>query len=229
MWHEIVNDMVGGVTIAVTYCPLFNSALVFDRRVAGDTLEFGVTGKLRHSYMIMYDRQSESWWQQAIGEAIVGDMVGTKLVQHPSRLVGWAQFLADHPDGLVMRVPKFNGRYGQNPYIGYDLAEYPFLYQGENPPHGISPLERVIRIGTHAWPMTAIKDLGEVSYNGMKISWVSGQASALDTAQLADGRDIGSVRVQTNNGSDVAHDVMFAFAFHAFWPDGNWHIVNGTQ
>jgi len=63
MWHEIVNDMVGGVPIAVTYCPLCNSALVFDRRVAGDTLEFGVTGKLRHSDMIMYDRQSESWWQ----------------------------------------------------------------------------------------------------------------------------------------------------------------------
>jgi hypothetical protein len=63
MWHEIVNDMVGGVPIAVTYCPLCNSALVFDRRVAGDTLAFGVTGKLRHSYMIMYDRQSESWWQ----------------------------------------------------------------------------------------------------------------------------------------------------------------------
>ena len=229
MWHEIVNDIVDGVPIAVTYCPLCNSALVFDRRVAGDVLEFGVTGKLRHSDMIMFHRQSESWWQQAIGEAIVGDMVGTKLVQHPSHLVGWAQFVADHPNGLVMRTPEFNRRYGQNPYVGYDLAQYPFLYQGENPPHGISPLERVIRVGNHAWPMAAVKDQGKVSSGAITISWIAGQASALDTAQLADGREVGSVRVQTENGSDVAHDVMFAFAFHAFWPDGIWHLVNGAQ
>ena len=62
MWHEIVNDSVDGVPIAVTYCPLCNSALVFNRRVDGVELEFAVTGKLRHSDMIMYDRQSESWW-----------------------------------------------------------------------------------------------------------------------------------------------------------------------
>jgi len=79
MWHEIVNDIVDGVPIAVTYCPLCNSALVFDRRVSGDVLEFGVTSKLRHSDMIMFDLQSESWWQQANGEAIVGDMVKTPM------------------------------------------------------------------------------------------------------------------------------------------------------
>ena len=156
-------------------------------------------------------------------------MTGTRLAQNPSRLVGWAQFVADHPDGLVMGAPEFNRRYGQNPYVGYDLAQYPFLYQGQNPPHGILPLERVVRIGNQAWPMTEVKDRGVVTYDAGTISWISGQASALDTAQLADGREIGSVRVQNKNGLDVAHDVMFAFAFHAFWPDGIWHLVDGAQ
>lgn len=77
-------------------------------------------------------------------------------------------------------------------------------------------MERVIRVGNHAWPMAAVKDQGKVSSGAITISWIAGQASALDTAQLADGREVGSVRVQTENGSDVAHDVMFAFAFHAF-------------
>ena len=75
-WHEIVNDTVGGVPVAVTFCPLCNSALTFDRRVKGRVLSFGVTGKLRHSDMVMYDRETQSWWQQAIGTGIVGVMTG---------------------------------------------------------------------------------------------------------------------------------------------------------
>ncbi len=72
IWHEIVNDNVGGQPVSVTFCPLCNTALVFDRNVAGRMLDFGTTGRLRHSDLLMYDRQTESWWQQAVGVAIVG-------------------------------------------------------------------------------------------------------------------------------------------------------------
>jgi hypothetical protein len=68
-WHEIANDVVGGTPVAVTYCPLCNAAIVFDRRVEGQVLEFGTTGKLRNSDLVMYDRQTESWWQQFTGES----------------------------------------------------------------------------------------------------------------------------------------------------------------
>jgi hypothetical protein len=76
MWHEIVNDTVGEVPVAVTFCPLCNSGVTFDRRLDGAVLSFGVSGKLRHSDMIMFDRESESWWQQATGEGIVGAYSG---------------------------------------------------------------------------------------------------------------------------------------------------------
>jgi Protein of unknown function (DUF3179) len=67
-WHEIVNDAVGETLIAVTWCPLCNSSVMFDRRVASRTLSFGTTGKLRNSDLVMYDRETDSWWQQFGGE-----------------------------------------------------------------------------------------------------------------------------------------------------------------
>jgi len=74
IWHEIVNDTVGGVPVAVTFCPLCNTAIVFERTVSGRVLDFGTTGRLRFSNLLMYDRQTESWWQQAIGQAIIGQL-----------------------------------------------------------------------------------------------------------------------------------------------------------
>ncbi len=224
MWHEIVNDTVGGVPVAVTYCPLCNSGLTFERLVAGRELSFGVSGKLRHSDMIMYDRQTESWWQQAIGEAVVGEMTGVTLNLLPSWMESWDQFKARNPEGLVMAQPPFNRQYGRNPYRGYDTNPRPFLYGGEDPPHGISPVARVVRVGDKAWPLTRIREEGGVTEAGFSISWESGQASAMDHAVIAQGRDVGTVRVRDTAGQEVPHDLLFAFAFHAFWPDGAWML-----
>ncbi|WP_294622874.1 DUF3179 domain-containing protein [uncultured Roseovarius sp.] len=223
-WHEIVNDVVAGVPVAVTFCPLCNSAMVFDRRTEHGVLSFGVSGKLRNSDMVMYDHQTESWWQQAIGEAIVGDLTGTELQSLPGWMESWDRFRAAHPEGLVMEQPSFPRRYGHNPYRGYDTSSRPFLYNGENPPHGIAPLARVVRVDDKAWPLERVRREGGVKEAGVRISWEAGQASALDTGQIAKGRDVGNVRVRDRQGQDVAHDVMFAFAFHAFWPEGDWML-----
>jgi hypothetical protein len=225
-WHEIVNDTVAGVPVAVTFCPLCNSALTFDRRVGGQVLTFGVSGKLRHSDMVMYDRETQSWWQQAIGEAIVGQLTGTGLKMLPTRLESWEDFSSRAPDGLVMEEPRFNRAYGRNPYRSYDSSKRPFLYSGALPPHGIPALERVVRVGDRAWPLTRLATAGEVSEAGVTIRWKPGQASALDSARISRGRDVGSIRVQDGQGRDVVHDVMFAFAFHAFWPEGTWMLGN---
>ncbi|SIS69946.1 Protein of unknown function [Roseivivax lentus] len=224
MWHEIANDRVGGIPVAVTYCPLCNSAIVFDRRVAGDVLSFGVTGKLRKSDMVMYDHQTQSWWQQAEGRAIVGRMTGTRLEVLPSWMESWARFRADNPDGMVMAEPPFNRQYGTNPYRRYDSAARPFLYSGDPPPHGIPPLARVVRVGTRAWPLTRLAEAGRLQEAGLTFTWEAGLASALDTARIGAGRDIGQIRVTDARGRDVAHDLLFAFAFHAFWPDGTWML-----
>lgn len=223
-WHEIVNDVVGGRPIAVTFCPLCNSAITFDRRVGGDVLTLGVTGKLRNSDMIMFDRETESWWQQAIGEGIVGRYTGTELTTIPTWMESWQAFSTRNPDGLVMDEPTAGRPYGQNPYVRYDSSDRPFLYSGELPPHGIPPLVRVVRVGNRAWPMTRLAEEGEISEAGVTISWTSGQASALDARTIGRGRDVGNIRVRDAQGRDVEHDVLFAFAFHAFWPDGDWML-----
>jgi hypothetical protein len=223
-WHEIVNDVIGGVPVSVTFCPLCNSAIVFDGRLDGMVLTFGVSGNLRHSDMVMYDRQTESWWQQAIGEGIVGEMTGAQLVRLPSRLEGWEAFRTANPDALVMDQPRAGRPYGRNPYVGYDGSARPFLYAGETPPHGISPLARVVAVGDRAWPLDRLRLAGEIAEAGLTLTWAEGQASALDAADISAGREVGSVRVRDAGGRDVVHDVMFAFAFHAFRPDGTWML-----
>ena len=224
-WHEIVNDKVAGVPVAVTFCPLCNSAPVFDRRVDGAVLTFGVSGKLRNSDMVMYDVETESWWQQALGQGIVGAHTGAQLTQLVSWMEGWAGYAARNPQGLVMDEPDFGRAYGTNPYSGYDSRAEPYpFYTGEAPPHGVPALARVVRVGDRAWPLPRLAEAGEIREAGVVLSWEAGQASALDARQIARGRDVGNIRVRDKAGQDLPHDVMFAFAFHAFLPDGSWML-----
>ncbi len=224
MWHEIVNDQIGDVPVSVTFCPLCNSGITFDRRVNGRVLSFGVSGKLRNSDMVMYDRETESWWQQAVGTGIVGEMTGVELTALPTWMESWAEYTARNPDGLVMAQPAFPRNYGRNPYLGYDGSRRPFLYNGEMPPHDVPPLMRVIRVGDRAWTMERLREAGEITEAGVTLSWASGQSSALDAGHVGQGKDVGTVRVRDASGADLPHDVMFAFAFHAFWPDGEWML-----
>src|ERR687891_1366097 len=147
IWHEIVNDTLGGRPIAVTYCPLCNSSLVFDRRVAGRLLTFGTTGNLRRSDLVMWDRQTESWWQQLSAEAVVGELTGTRLKVLPSQTLSWADFERIHPGGDVLsRDTGVERDYGANPYAGYDKPDSePFLFDGETDDR-LPPKERVVAV-----------------------------------------------------------------------------------
>src|ERR671918_565871 len=177
-WHEIANDVIGGVPVAVTYCPLCNTAIVFDRRLDGAVLDFGTTGKLRHSDLVMYDRQTESWWQQYSGEAIVGRYAGRTLEMLPARLESWAEFRARAPDGMVLVPQDPDARpYGTNPYVGYDSAGMPFLYEGEVPA-GIAPLARVVVVGEEAWSLDRLREAGRIEAGGLGLSRRPGPASA---------------------------------------------------
>jgi hypothetical protein len=174
----------------------------------------------------MYDRETESWWQQAIGESIVGDLNGTELVSLPSWMESWEAFSTRNPDGLVMAQPNFSRNYGANPYVRYDSSNRPFLYSGEMPPHDIPALVRVVRVEDRAWPLTRLSEEGVLTEAGVTFTWTAGQASALDSADIGAGKDVGNVRVRDADGNDLPHDVMFAFAFHAFWPNGEWMLGN---
>ena len=229
MRHEIVNDELGGVPIAVTYCPLCNSAVVFDRRVAGRVLEFGVSGNLRHSDLIMWDRQTESWWQQFVGEGIVGEHTGTLLEMIPVRVEAYRLFKERFPDGSVntgsTRFGGFNDAYRSTSYPGYDSGERPPLFFGDLPAD-IAPLAYVVAVGGEAWSLDLLREKGRIEAGDMVLSWTPGQNATMDAVEIARGRDLGNVVVQRNVGGemeDVVHDVTFAFSFNAFHPDGTLH------
>jgi len=231
MWHEIVNDTIGGQPVTITYCPLCNSAIAFDRRVNDQVLDFGTTGKLRNSDLVMYDRATESWWQQFTGEAVVGTMLGQTLKMLPARLESFSQFKArervtsDSAKVLVPNNPSAR-RYGENPYVGYDRSARPFLYQGAMP-DGINPMARVVAVRTKsaivAVTLELLRKKRSHEQSGITLSWVPGQTSALDTRAIAKGRDVGTVTASSRKSDGrqtlVPYDVTFAFAFHAFHPE----------
>jgi hypothetical protein len=225
-WHEIVNDEIGGVPVAVTYCPLCNSAIVFDRRVDGVATEFGTTGNLRNSDLVMYDRNTESWWQQFLGKSIGGERTGTQLKMLPARLESWERFAARHPDAKVLVPSNPNLRsYGLNPYAGYDSRRSPYFNVGELP-QDIPALTRVVKVDQEAWALPLLKQQGEIESGDLVLTWEPGQNSALDERVIAQGRDVGNVVVRrktTDGHEDVPYDVTFAFVFHAFFPDGTLH------
>ncbi len=233
MWHEIVNDTVGGRPVTITWCPLCNSAVVFDRRLDGRVLDFGTTGKLRKSDLVMYDRQTESWWQQFLGKAIVGALAGKQIEMLPMRVESFERFAARHADGKVLTPNDPAARqYGRNPYTGYDRRNRPYFDVG-GLPKGVPPLERVVVIGDRAWTFSLVKAKRRIEVGDLIITWEPGQASALDSPGVAAGRDIGNVVVQrrTKDGKlvDSVHDVSFAFAFHAFRRKGKIHTLPSTD
>jgi hypothetical protein len=226
-WHEIVNDVVGDVPVAVTYCPLCNSALVFDRRLGSRTLSFGVSGKLRNSDLVMYDRETMSWWQQFVGEGLVGELAAAKLKTLPMRVESFALFRARFPMGkvLVPNEPELRA-YGKNPYVRYDSSARPFLYDGPLP-EGVPPLERVVVVEGEAWTFSLLRQKRRIERGDLLITWEPGQVSVLDSVNIRDGRDVGNVVVQRRRPGgkleDAVYDVSFAFAFRAFFPKGKIH------
>ena len=203
-WHEIVNDEVGGAPVAVTFCPLCNSAIAFDRLFDGVELEFGVSGNLRNSDLIMYDRQTHSWWQQFTGEGIVGRYAGRNLQQLPASIVSFADFRQAHPDGQVLsRDTGYSRQYGRNPYAGYDTTEgNPFLFRGDLDGR-LLPVERVIAVTIDdvdvAFPLTVLQEEGAINYSvgeqRIAVFHRSGTASALDGRSIAESRDVGAAGV----------------------------------
>jgi hypothetical protein len=204
IWHEIVNDTIDGVPVAVTYCPLCNSAFVWDRRVDGKVHDFGTSGKVWNSSLVMYDRQTRSLWAHFTGEAIAGQRTGVQLESVPAAIVGWDEFREGHPEALVLSRDTGTRRsYGQNPYPGYDDVDTPpFLFEGEADGR-LAAKERVVGIESGGDAVAVLRsDVAEqgavtVEMDGRRLAvlWSPGVTSALDTGSLVEGREVGAVNV----------------------------------
>ncbi|PJF37153.1 MAG: hypothetical protein CUN49_01875, partial [Candidatus Thermofonsia Clade 1 bacterium] len=199
IWHEIVNDTVGGVPVAVTFCPLCNSAIVFDRHVDGQILRFGVSGNLRKSDLIMWDDQTQSWWQQITGEAIVGALTGTRLALISSQVVSFEAFKKAFPEGRVLSRDTGHDRsYGRNPYTGYDGNPRPFLFEGTldtRLPATEHVLAGVVDGVPIAYPFSLLAREGVINDVVGKVPvvafWQDGAVSALDRSEIDKSRRIG--------------------------------------
>lgn len=200
-WHEIVNDTIGGEPVTVTYCPLCNSAVSYDRRLGDRVLDFGTSGKLYNSGLVMYDRQTESLWSHFNAEAIAGILTGEVLERYPTAMVGWGDWRDANPDGLVLSRETGHDRdYGRNPYTGYDdIDQSPFLFDGDADGR-LRPMIRVVGLQDEedavAVQLDALLEAGviEVELGDQDVVvWAkSGTASALESSDIADGRDVGT-------------------------------------
>ena len=200
-YHEIVNDVVGAQPVVVTFCPLCNSSVVFDREVYGAILRFGVSGNLRNSDLIMWDNLTESWWQQLTGEGIVGDFAGVQLDFLPSQLISYDEFKGAFPAGQVLN--RETGRawsYGSNPYPGYDSVDgRPFLFDGRLDKR-LPATARVVAISIGgedvAYPFELLRSArvvnDTVGGEPVVVLWTPETVSALDGRSIEDSRAVGS-------------------------------------
>jgi hypothetical protein len=211
VWHEIVNDRIGDLAINVSYCPLCGSAMVFDRTIDGRTLEFGVSGLLYQSDVLMYDRQTESLWSQLEMAAVSGPQVGRKLHLLPAQHLTWSAWKKEHPDGLVLSTDTGHDRdYNRQPYDSYEKS--PRLMFPVNSNRTDLP--------TKAWIVGVV---------------VNGVARAYPRDQLPDGQVVEDtvggtpLRIRYNransevaitdlNGTPVPHTPAYWFAWQAFHP-----------
>lgn len=206
-WHEIANDEVGGVPVSVTFCPLCNTPVVFERPVVqGEVTTFGTSGKLYLSNLVMYDRATESYWPQALGQAVMGPLTGTRLELVPAQIVSWGDFRRAFPAARVLsRDTGFDRPYGQNPYPGYDdVDNQPFLFRGEVDGR-LAAVERIlgVRIGGEvvAFPYFRLEKVAEdgvavvnteIGGEPVVVVWKAGTLSALDDSVIAASREVGA-------------------------------------
>ena len=215
-WHEIVNDELNGKPLVISFCPLCNTAIAFEREFDGQILDFGTTGRLRYSNLIMYDRQTETWWQQATGDGIVGEYTDEQLTFYPASMISWADFKSQYPDGDVLsKETGFDRSYGRNPYAGYDdINQTPFLFTGEIYEDVLPAMARVLTIElndeTVAYPYETLEVVGvvndDVGNEAIVVFWTEGTASALDEAVIASGKDVGAAVAYSAQGKTFIAD-----------------------
>jgi hypothetical protein len=237
--HEIVNDEFIGTPIAVTYCPLCNSAVGFDRRVDGQTLRFGVSGLLRNSDLVMWDDATTSLWQQITGEGIVGVHNGVQLDLIPTPIVSFGDFAAQYPDGEVLSQDTgFGFAYGRNPYASYDTSSSPFLFDGELDDR-YPAMERVVGVivgdANKAYPFSVIQEVRVVNDQigdvPLVVMWgADDTASALSAPTIRDGDAIGTGIAfdRTVNGQVLTFSSVGADLFKDQETGSRWDLLGNA-
>ncbi len=225
--HEISNDTLSGVPIVASYCPLCNSGLIFDRRLnfkgRNYLLEFAVSGMLRNSDMVMYDKQTESWWQQLMGASIVGKLAGAELKVIPSLIISVQEFFDRYPNGKILSKKSGDAEsqkyYGTNFYKKYDdISGTPYkrFFNSKNIDPRLPALERIVNVSVKGkyiiYPFSVISKKGVINDSfkskDIVIFFKTGTVSILDKKDISKSKDVGSVTVF----SPVVNNMKLSFA-----------------
>jgi len=229
LWHEVVDDVLGTAPVAVTYAPLANAAVVYDRRPAGApyggrAVELRVSGKLYRSDLVLYDRQTahgggrandtETLWIQMVGRAVAGPGAGATLTPLPSQIVSLSSFRAAYPNGAVLARPGDGRAYGFDPYAGYDSRATPFSgFIAIKADPRRPPMQRVVGVsdagGSVAIGYDRLRARRVVESADDVVFWQPGARSALDAAHVQDARDVGETGVfrRTDRSGTALHFV----------------------
>jgi hypothetical protein len=212
VWHEIVNDTIAGDPILVTYCPLCGSGIAYQRRIDGQAVEFGTTGKLYNSNLVMYDRRTDTWWSQIDGKAIVGELTGRELTAVSIDTVTWGQWKNLHPDSEVLsRDTGFSRPYGRDPYGSY-YVDSRLMFPVENSDQRVHPKTVIFGIEVNgvykAYKEEDLLEHGTIedTVAGTKIRITRDEAGIVTVTDLSSQREIVKER-------------DFWFAWYAFHPD----------
>lgn len=207
-WHEIINDTVGAIPVAVTYCPLCRSGIVFDRRLDGTKAEFGVSGLLYKSDLVMYDHPTKSLWSQILGEAVAGPSTGKTLKRIAAAHTTWREWRRKHPATKAVSFDTgYERNYAEDPYAGYESSARLYFPVGRLDPR-LHPKEQVfgVRLGQDALavPRRLVQTKGQITGRLGKQEIIF---------KYKDG-----VRVFLRDGSEVPGTLAYWFAWHAFYP-----------
>ena len=214
VWHEIVNDEINGEPVLITYCPLCGSGIAYERTFDGEAVEFGTSGKLYNSNLVMYDRKTDTYWSQIDGKAIIGELTGQELVELSIDTVSWREWKKEHPDSEVLsQETGYLRDYGRDPYgTYYEDSLLFFPVENDDTNTGIHPKEVIHGIEIDGVFKAYIeKDLIE---NGGVIQDTINDVTIV-VAKETDGR----VTVFDKQGNEIVKERDFWFAWYAFHPD----------
>jgi hypothetical protein len=218
VWHEIVNDTVAGDPLLVTYCPLCGSGIAYERRIDGEAVEFGVSGKLYNSNLVMYDRMTDTYWTQIEGQAIVGELAGTRLNPISVDTVVWRDWKKAHPDSEVLSQDTgFTKPYGVDPYGSYyedSFVPYPLEERNDviHPKTAVFGVE--VNGSYKAYREDDVAELGAIEdvVGGARITLVRDDSGAVKVTNL-------------ETGEEVVKERDFWFAWYAFHPDTELYMM----
>ncbi|MCH8048988.1 DUF3179 domain-containing protein, partial [Patescibacteria group bacterium] len=198
VWHEIVNDVIAGDPILITYCPLCGSGIAYERVIDGEAVEFGTSGKLFNSNLVMYDRKTDSLWSQILGEAILGELTGTILNTLPSDQVLYGNWKKQFPNGQVLSKDTGAIRiYGSSPYGSYfSTTNFALSLAGEQDdrlPNDAFVFGVVVGDEAKAYHVEAVKARGVVEDSFAGVDFILRYDKDLDVVRmfkkLADGSE----------------------------------------